>query len=194
MIRRLSFVVLLGVLGLVVGIPTAAAGGGCYASGDLELSTGTTAHIAECAFQPTVTYIEPGDQLSWTNKDPYDHTVTGAAASWGSEAPIAQGETVTYTFKEEGVFPYFCAYHPSMVGAVVVGDATKAAGLTSDAGMVDPADKVSDSSSTQAATTSETSQAGVITFALVGLVGLVAAGSLWRVMIVRRRAATARPI
>lgn len=197
MIRRLSFVVLLGALGMVVGIPPAAAGGGgCYAPPDVELSTGTTAHIAECAFQPTVTYVEPGDQLTWTNKDPYDHTVTGAAASWGSDAPIAQGESVTFTFKEEGVFPYYCAYHPSMVGAVVVGDVTKAAGLTSGTGMIDPADEVSGDASTQPSPASQPTQSRIIPFALVGLLALVAAGSLWRVMIVKRRSAsaTARPI
>jgi hypothetical protein len=29
---------------------------------------------------------------------------------------------VSYTFEEVGVFPYFCVFHPAMVGAVVVGD------------------------------------------------------------------------
>jgi plastocyanin len=123
MIRRMSFVLALAVLGSIALVPSVAAGGGCYAPGSVKLSTGDAAGlIAECAFQPTVNYIEPGEKVTWTNKDVFDHTVTGAASSWGSDASIAQGETVSYTFEDEGVYPYYCAYHPSMVGAVVVGD------------------------------------------------------------------------
>ena len=32
------------------------------------------------------------------------------------------GEKVSYTFSEEGVFPYVCILHPGMIGAIVVGD------------------------------------------------------------------------
>jgi hypothetical protein len=33
------------------------------------------------------------------------------------------GQRITYRFSTSGVYPYFCFFHPGMVGAVVVGDA-----------------------------------------------------------------------
>jgi hypothetical protein len=33
-----------------------------------------------------------------------------------------QGETVSYRFDQDGVYPYSCLIHPGMVGAIVVGD------------------------------------------------------------------------
>lgn len=190
MIRRMSFVLALAILGSIALVPSVAAGGGCYAPPDVELSTGSTAHIAECAFQPTVTYVDPGEKLSWTNKDPYDHTVTGAAASWGSDAPIAQGETVTYTFEDEGVYPYYCAYHPSMVGAVVVGDATKAAALTGGVASVDKGVQDASGSSKEVPATPASSRANVTAIALFALLAL-AVVLIWRSATAKRRSETA---
>lgn len=174
MVHRLSLLVALGIVVLVTVVPSAAAGGGCHAPADIELSTGgdRTALIAECAFQPTVTYIEPGERITWTNEDMFAHTVTGAASSWGTEAALAKGETVTYRFDEEGVFPYYCVYHPSMVGAVVVGDATKSAGLTTGRAAVTSVDNDKGSSFDGKPATSGASQVGIVAFALAGLVGV----------------------
>lgn len=131
MIRRLS-VLVLALGALTVTFAPAAAGGGCHPGpgAKMRVATDGSVAIAGCAFVDTVTYVEPGEEVTWTSKDVFPHTVTGAAFAWGDESMLERGDSVTYTFRDEGVYPYFCALHPSMVGAVVVGDApaTDAAG------------------------------------------------------------------
>jgi len=132
-VKRAALLMALAAVALIVAVPTAAAGGGCHGgTPGLGISTGTekVVPVSKCAFRQTVTYIEAGDSLTWTNKDPLPHTVTGVNLSWGSERYLDQGDTVRYSFKSDGVYPYYCVLHPGMVGAVVVGDATAAAALT----------------------------------------------------------------
>ena len=139
MIRRLSLLVL--VAGAMVFPATAAAGGGCLPDDELELTSSSrrTVGISECAFVDTVTYVDPGETVRWVNKDHLPHTVTGDALSFCSEDILDQGGAVSHTFEGEGVYPYYCALHPAMVGAVVVGEAaagpaSAAAPLSSDDG------------------------------------------------------------
>jgi plastocyanin len=113
----------LAVTGTVL-LPAGASAGGCHpeASIDMTSSSKTRVAIGGCAFVDTVTYVDPGDTVTWVNEDFVPHSVTGAALSWGNENFLDQTDEVSYTFEDEGVFPYYCALHPSMVGAVVVGD------------------------------------------------------------------------
>lgn len=131
MYRRLALPALVAATAMLVLAPSAAAGGGCHPGADLEMSASSKSSmtIDECAFGTTVTYVEPGERVTWTNRDVVPHTVTGAASSWGDEGFLDNGEKVSYAFDEEGVYPYYCALHPTMVGAVVVGDATSTAML-----------------------------------------------------------------
>lgn len=192
MIRRFSFVLALAILGSISVVPSVAAGGGgCYAAEGVELSSGETEGlIAECAFQPTVNYLEPGEKVTWTNKDVSDHTVTGAASSWGSDTPLSQGETVSFTFEDEGVYPYYCAYHPSMVGAVVVGDGM-GEGTASAGGAALPADDPPPAT-TDAAASGSSQSSTFIAFGL-GALGVIAALMTWRAWKLRRRHAPAAP-
>ena len=124
MIRRLSLLVIL-VGASALTLPSARAGGGCHGEPTARMTSSADAEISigECAFQDTVVYVEPGQRVTWTNKDPVPHTVTGAANSWGDLEYLDRGDDVSYRFGKKGVFPYYCELHPSMVGAVVVGDA-----------------------------------------------------------------------
>jgi plastocyanin len=171
----------------------AAAGGGCHAGMDAGLSTSTeaTASIEDCAFKPSVTYIEPGDKVTWRNDDIFGHTVTGANGSWGDETNLNKGDTVSFTFEEEGVFPYYCAYHPSMVGAVVVGDGRGDDSSSAGAAVV-PADDPPPTASSSAPEPSGLSQSTIIAFAL-GALGVVVALMTWRSWRLRRRHAPAAP-
>jgi plastocyanin len=179
---------------MVVLVPTAAAGGGCYAPTDAEMTTGSKplVGIGQCSFVDTVVYIEPGEEVRWVNKDPVPHTVTGAANSWGTERYLDQGDDVSYTFEKDGVYPYYCLLHPSMVGAVVVGDATKAAALT------DGAAAVADTSELAAAETATepvktTGMRTTAAIAAAGLVLIVLAVLIARTVTLRRRAPSATP-
>ncbi|MFN2588261.1 MAG: plastocyanin/azurin family copper-binding protein [Actinomycetota bacterium] len=184
MARRLPLLLLL--LGAsLVGLPPAAAGGGCHAGPDADLTSSTDRKvaIAECQFAATVTYVRPGDTVTWTSKDEVPHTVTGVAYSWGSREYLDRGDNVAYAFEDEGVYPYYCELHPSMVGAVVVGDARAMLGAA--AGKVEAVDlaaavPVTDTSSDEAAGD------GLV----IGLVAIVAgaavAAGAWRTAIKRR--------
>ncbi|MDQ3953242.1 MAG: plastocyanin/azurin family copper-binding protein [Actinomycetota bacterium] len=134
MVRRLSLLVVLAFGGSLLAMPGVAAGGTCHAtpSARMTISDETRIVIEECAFTQTVTYVDPGESVTWVSREVFPHTVTGAAGSWGNEDILDSGDRVTYAFEKDGVYPYYCALHPSMVGAVVVGDGTNEAVL--DAG------------------------------------------------------------
>jgi len=158
--------------------------------------SGDTGLIAECSFTPTVLYVEPGDRVTWSNKDPYDHTVTGAAFTWGSERPLAQGDTISFAFKEEGVFPYYCAYHPAMVGAVVVGDATAAADLDAGAAAIEEIRSDSGGGASEVEPTSAVKTESSMSPALLalGAIAVIAiSGLAWRTLMLRRREPSAIP-
>jgi plastocyanin len=89
-------------------------------------------------WDPSTLTISEGTTVTWKNEDGAGHTVTGATdptdpGTWGSitvgenkfdTAPtpflIAPGAEWSFTFTEEGEFPYVCQVHPWMVGKVVV--------------------------------------------------------------------------
>lgn len=111
------------VVALLLVLPssaTASGGGGC--GGPVTEGEGTSVAIEEFCFEPAVLYAAPGDQISWTNADFVKHNVQGANFAWGSYEPLRSGASASYGFERSGVYPYVCALHPGMVGAVVVGD------------------------------------------------------------------------
>lgn len=171
MIRRLLLV--LSAVALLV-VPTAASAGGCLPDPDLEPSSSSRRSVAirECAFVDTVTYVDPGETVRWVNRDHAPHTVTGAAVSWGTEDLVDLGESVSYTFEEDGVYPYYCALHPSMVGAVVVGDGKGGAGAggITKAGIAGPVNATAPGD-----TESGTSPAVLALAAAAGLAGVAIA-------------------
>lgn len=122
---RLTMLVALAVVAPLVAPAPVSAGGGCPAEGEPTAgrgSGGSTVPIESCMFTPTVVFVEPGDEVTWFNRDPVPHTVSGAGLSWGDHKELKQEERVSHVFESEGVFPYYCLFHPSMVGAVVVGE------------------------------------------------------------------------
>ncbi len=105
----------------IFGSTSAEAGGGCH-NGVFSDERNTHVELTKNCFEPTVVRVEPGETVTWTSSDVEEHTVTGAANTWGGDNKIHKDESVSYRFDDAGVFPYFCFFHPSMVGAVVVGD------------------------------------------------------------------------
>jgi plastocyanin len=75
--------------------------------------------IKRFSFSPSELRIPPGTTVRWINKDPVVHTTTSDEEAWGSPA-LAPGETFSFTFREEGEYPYHCIPHPFMKGAVIV--------------------------------------------------------------------------
>ena len=197
MIRRLALLAVLALAGIVVVSPSATAGGMCHMGLTHEMTSSerTTVGIGECAFLDTVTYIEPGEEVTWVNKDPVPHTVSGAGFSWGSERMLDQGERVSYTFNKEGVYPYYCALHPSMVGAVVVGDARPAA-LSNGAADVTENRPASGGAAVDAETEPAAAETDVAASAAVGVAILLTLAVVFVAsrLFFRRRAASATPV
>ena len=149
-------------------------GGGCY--GPASDGSGTQAVIEELCFTPTVLHVDPGSTVTWVNRDQgISHTVTGASRAWGSPEEIRLGDEATFRFDRNGVYPYYCVYHPGMSGAVVVGDGS-GSGVARTTGV----ELVAQSSPVSA--TSERAEPaaggpGTVAWAIGGLaLGLVAGG------------------
>ncbi len=95
--------------------------------------------VEDKCWEPGTLEVSEGTTVTWKNEDGAGHTVTGAtdpkdASTWGSittggnkfdTAPspflIAPGAEWSFTFTEEGEFPYVCQVHPWMIGKVIVG-------------------------------------------------------------------------
>ena len=92
-------------------------------------------------WDPSTITVPVGTTVTWINKDGAGHTITGATdpkdpATWGSITtggnkfdstlppnPFLikpEGEW-SFTFTEEGEFPYLCQVHPHMIGKIIVG-------------------------------------------------------------------------
>jgi plastocyanin len=118
--------VVLGMTALAAAWPlgSAWAGGGCHSTAITE-STGTAVNLEGFCFQPSVLRVAPGQSVTWTNHDQADHMVYGQG--WGSDLRI--GKSYTVTFERAGTYAYACPLHPSMTGAVVVGDGSSGAAI-----------------------------------------------------------------
>lgn len=68
-------------------------------------------------FVPTTMTVKRGTQVTWTNADTTDHTVTAAGFDSGLIHP---GATFTHTFTTVGSFDYHCSIHPTMQGTINV--------------------------------------------------------------------------
>ena len=129
--RRL-LLLLAGCLVLLPAAP-AAAGGGCHSGGFADEAATTVVLKGNC-FAPTVLRVQPGAVVQFVNDDSYEHFVHGAVGLWGGKGPLAAGDELSVAFERAGTFPYSCYLHPTMTGAVVVGDgvydASKPSGVT----------------------------------------------------------------
>ena len=125
MSRRYRLLIVATLVSCLVGIlapAPAAAGGFCSQAGFSDQAT-TDIGMAEMCFTPTVARIEPGDTVTFHNKDKTLHMVGGVTNVFGDLHTEVPSETsVSYRFNNEGVYPYVCLLHPGMGGAIVVGD------------------------------------------------------------------------
>jgi plastocyanin len=143
----------LAVLGLAAA-PAVVAGDPCYHGFEIPARSEEAAveiKVAPCAFGPTVAHVPVGATVTFFNGPDFTHLVTGANAEWGSrDVELKPGQQVSYRFDKAGIYPYACALHRGMSGAIVVGDVSApaaagaaaptggTAGSSSDAGAVLP--------------------------------------------------------
>lgn len=107
---------------LIVPVAPAAAGGGCHQG--VTQGDGDTVEMVDACFTPTILTVDPGETVTFVNTDPMAHNVTSNV--WGYFEEMNEGDAFTATFDQPGIYPYACAYHPGMTGAIVVGSGTGA--------------------------------------------------------------------
>ena len=78
------------------------------------------------SYSPNPITIERGQTITWYNGDTISHTVTSGTDNDANAGRIFDSEAIipnqyySITFDDSGIYPYYCFYHPSMVGEVVV--------------------------------------------------------------------------
>ncbi len=97
-----------------------AGGGGC---GEVTTGEGATVELLGLCITPTLLRVDPGATVTFVNRDPFRHIITGAGVGWGSPGFLRGDASFTATFRRPGVYPFQCYLHPGMAGAVLVGDA-----------------------------------------------------------------------
>lgn len=111
---------------VVIGVGLALAGGGGDSGGTPSASGGgdavqtTDVTIEDFDFKPPAIEVTAGAKVSFTNEDSAVHTATSEEQGLFDSDDVEEGQTQTVTFGEAGTFAYFCVYHPTMKGEVVV--------------------------------------------------------------------------
>ncbi len=95
---------------------TASEGGA--ADTDAGVPGEATITIADFSFSG-VTEVPVGTTVVVTNDDGASHTWTAVGGAFDS-GRLGPGDSFEYTFTEPGEFAYFCNFHPSMTGSIVV--------------------------------------------------------------------------
>lgn len=131
MVRRAFLTLALSAVVLMIPAPATAGGGGCV---EVTEGTGTTIELLNFCITPTVLRIQPGETVTFVNRDETRHVISSAGYAWGSDGYMRHDEAFTATFSKNGAYPFQCYLHPGMAGTVIVGDgsglgATKRGGV-----------------------------------------------------------------
>ncbi len=74
--------------------------------------------IADLVFAPDTVAIHVGDVIEWVNQDFVAHTSTARSGAFDVE--IEANATATMTVTRPGTIAYYCRYHPTMTGTLIV--------------------------------------------------------------------------
>jgi len=110
---------------LVAGIGLALAGGGGGGGSSAASTAGapektTKVTIEGFDFKPPAIEVAAGSKVMFTNEDSAVHTATSEEENLFDSDDVEQGKTRAVTFDEPGTFAYYCVYHATMKGEVVV--------------------------------------------------------------------------
>jgi plastocyanin len=75
--------------------------------------------ISDFAFDVNSITIKVGDTITWTNHDSSRHSVVADDGSFKSSG-LSNDSIFSHTFDSAGTFNYYCGFHPSMKGTVIV--------------------------------------------------------------------------
>ena len=78
-----------------------------------------TVTIKNFAFDPPELTIARGDTVVWSNTDFVPHSSTARNSTWDSKE-IGANATWRYVPGTTGRYDYYCVFHPTMKGTIVV--------------------------------------------------------------------------
>ncbi len=120
--------ILLSIFVLAAGISFSSS----FADSEVTIPLGASHSDNPYSLSPSVLNIGVNETVTWKNNDSAIHTVTTGKPQLGYDGRIdsnviQSGKEFSYKFTQEGVYPYYCLFHPWMTGLVNVGtDTTKA--------------------------------------------------------------------
>lgn len=76
--------------------------------------------ISGMLYKPALIEIKAGESITWTNQDSAPHTVTAQDGISFASTTLSRGAQFTHTFDKPGTYPYYCTYHPNMIGTAIV--------------------------------------------------------------------------
>jgi len=80
---------------------------------------GVSIDIKGFSFGPKTIKVKKGTTVTWTNLDSASHTGSADNHEFESGA-LEKGDTFSYTCNDAGSYSYYCEFHPSMTGTIVV--------------------------------------------------------------------------
>jgi predicted secreted protein with PEFG-CTERM motif len=114
----------LSIIAIIAIVPQA------FADTAITISKGDSADqscvTAKNCYNPDVVTVAPGTTVTWTNADSVSHTVTSGNPSDNQTGTVFDSSlvrpsaTYSFTFKDPGMYNYFCQVHPWMTGQVIV--------------------------------------------------------------------------
>jgi len=90
-----------------------------HAPPDITIALGASSQSNAQFYSPTNYTVTVGSTVTWVNQDTVTHTVTENNGLFDS-GPLPPGTSFSYTFTQTGSYSYSCAYHPWMVGMIIV--------------------------------------------------------------------------
>lgn len=75
--------------------------------------------IKQLQFRPAKLTVSPGDTVTWLNRDIVPHTTTAIDADWDS-GELTNEKSWRWIAHTGSSTEYFCKYHPTMRGTLVV--------------------------------------------------------------------------
>ncbi|MEH6405390.1 MAG: plastocyanin/azurin family copper-binding protein [Sneathiella sp.] len=75
--------------------------------------------IQDFDFDPVSVNVQPGDMITWINRDIAPHTATASDKSWDT-GTLKRGQSKTIKFMNNMTNTYFCRFHPHMKAQITI--------------------------------------------------------------------------
>jgi len=82
-------------------------------------ATEHTIEIKGMEFSPKTLTIKAGDKVKFINKDNAPHTASATDGRFES-GELQEGQSEIVTFEKADTYAYYCMFHPSMSGKIIV--------------------------------------------------------------------------